>query len=378
MRLTLTRVRFFIVAALAVAGISATVTLLSPSGQSEALDTAEPRSDGLLLISEFREGESTLFLVDPSRPDARQEFSRVPHAEGWELVGSVSPTGDTFAYLVLPPRATDQTLEMALAVQDDDGVRFVSTGFDIGGGLLWSADGESVFLRRSTGGDLPTQWLVEIDIESSVEELRFQAEADFGLYAVAKPEDGTLYVAVINTQGSEFIVLSEEGQAERTVKLSGGVIRDWALSPDGSKVAFTEQRGLKLDVRVVGLFSDRTTLAAADDLNGSLAGAPAGGSAAPAWHPDGSLSVGTFGESGGGAVRLAAGGESVIDWEPGEGFILPVAWSEDGAHLALRAFSGSGPGAVGQESAAVMGPGGHIATIHGEFVTVLGWWYGSD
>lgn len=379
MRLTLTRVRALVIAALALSAISAAITLLSASGASQASETAAPRSDGLVLISEFREGESTLFLLDPARPETRQEFSRVPHAEGWELVGSVSPRGDTFAYLVLPPRGTDPTLEMTLAVRDEDGVRFISSGFDIGGGLLWSADGDSVFLRRSRSGDVPAQWLVEVDVVSGVEQSRFQGETDFGLYPVANPLDGPLYIAVINTQGSELLVVSDEGRTERAVKLSRGVTRDWTLSPDGSKVAFTEQRGLSLDVRVVALISDHATLAATDDLSAGLGGVVGGsGSAAPTWHPDGSLSVGTFGAGAGSAVRLVAGRGHIIDGQLSAGFLLPVAWSEDGQHLTLRAFSGSGPGAVGAEQAAVMGPDGRVETIDGGFVSVLGWWYGPD
>ena len=379
MSLTMTRLHLLVAVAATVAAIAAAGTLSNAIGQSEALDTALPRSDGQLLVSEFTEDESTLFLVDPTHPAVRQELWRVRHAPGWELVGAVSPSGDAFAYLVLPPGATDPAREMVLILHTENGARFLSSGFDIGGGLLWSRGGESLFLRRSRGNDQPVQRVVQIDVSTGLETLRFQGQDSLGVYPVAKPPEGPLHIAVISPSGSVLMAINDSGRVQRTLKLSGSATRDWALSPDGSQLAFTEQRGLQLNVRVVSLASSQPTLAAAAYLNDGLGNAQAsGGSAAPAWHPDGSLSVGTFQRAASGVIHVAAAHASTLGGQPGNGFVLPLAWSEDGSHLALRTFSGSGPGAVGEEKAAVMGPGGGVHSIEGRFVSVLGWWYGSN
>lgn len=377
--LTMTRLPLLVAIAAAVAVITAAGTLINATGQSEALDTAAPRSDGRLLVSEFGEAESTLFLVDPRHPAVRQELWRVQHAPGWELVGAVSPNGDAFAYLVLPVGARDPAREMALILRTANEARFLSFGFDIGGGLVWSRDGKSVFLRRAGEDDRSAQQVVQIDVGTGLERLRFQGRDSLGVYPVAKPPEGPLYIAVIDPSGSALMAIDDDGRVRRTLQLSGGITRDWTLSPDGSQLAFTEQRGLQLDVRVVPLAGTQPTLVTAAYRNDGFGAAQASdGSAAPVWHPDGSLSVGAFQSVASGAIHVAAARAPTLDGRPRDGFVLPVAWSEDGTHLALRAFSGSGPGAVGEEEAAVMGPDGRLHSIEGQFVSVFGWWYGAD
>ena len=371
--------RLLLLLAIAATVVAAAGALTNAIGQSQALDRAVPRSDGRLLVSEFGEHESTLFLVDPRYPAARQELGRVRHAPGWELVGAVSPRGDAFAYLVLPPGAGDPAREMALILRTESEARFLASGFDIGGGVLWSRDGESLFLRRSGEDDRPAQRIVQIDAGTGLETPRFQGRGSLGVYPVAKPPAGPLYIALIDPSGSALLAIGDDGRVQRTLKLSGSATRDWTLSPDGSQLAYTEQRGLQLNVRVAALASDPPTLASAAYRDDGLGEAQAsGGSAAPVWHPDGSLSVGTFQHAAGGALHVAAARAPALDGQSRDGFALPVAWSEDGAHLALRAFSGSGPGAVGEEEAAVMGPDGRLHAIEGRFVSVFGWWYGTD
>ena len=379
MPLPMTRLLLLVAIAATVVAMAAAGALTNATGQSQALDRAVPRSDGRLLVSEFGEHASTLFLVDPRYPAARQEFGRVPHAPGWELVGAVSPRGDAFAYLVLPPGAGDPAREMALILRTESEARFLASGFDIGGGLLWSRDGGSLFLRRSGEDDRPAQRIVQIDAGTGLETPRFQGRGSLGVYPVAKPPAGPLYIALIDPSGSALLAIGDDGRVQRTLKLSGSATRDWTLSPDGSQLAYTEQRGLQLTVRVTALASDPPTLASAAYRDDGLGEAQAsGGSAAPVWHPDGSLSVGTFQHAASGALHVAAARAPALDGQPRDGFALPVAWSEDGAHLALRAFSGSGPGAVGEEKTAVMGPDGRLHAIEGRFVSVFGWWYGTD
>ena len=96
------------------------------------------------------------------------------------------------------------------------------------------------------------------------------------------------------------------------------------------------------------------------------------GTAAPVWSPDGALSVGVFQTpvSSGDQIRVASVGA-------GAGFALPLAWSADGAHLAVRAFDGDGPGSSTRESVGIVGSEGALVTLPGGHRQVLGWWNGA-
>ena len=77
-------------------------------------------------------------------------------------------------------------------------------------------------------------------------------------HPVAMTND-TLWVATLQSSGTAIaeVQLTESGPVTvERVKLSDGVTRDWTLSPDGSRLAFTEQDGLDLRVRVVPLHDD--------------------------------------------------------------------------------------------------------------------------
>ena len=77
-------------------------------------------------------------------------------------------------------------------------------------------------------------------------------------HPVAMAND-TLWVATLQSSGTAIaeVQLTESGPVTvERLKLSDGVTRDWTLSPDGSRLAFTEQHGLDLRVRVVPLRDD--------------------------------------------------------------------------------------------------------------------------
>ena len=76
-------------------------------------------------------------------------------------------------------------------------------------------------------------------------------------------------------------------------------------------------------------------------------------------------------------LRVQAGGQAQTAALPPRGFALPAAWSPDGRSLAVRAFSGAGPGAVGDESAGILGADGALRLIPGALLRVVGWWSGA-
>ncbi len=376
MRLTVTRARSIGAAGLLTAAAVTAVLLASPWDDRGARAGSTGPDRGALLISEFHPNASNLYLIDPSDLASRAPYLDVPHATGWEIIGALAPDGTRFAYLVLPPGTYDPSTQAQLALRDHNGLRVLADRLDLGGGLVWSADGSALYARR-TAADGVHQSLIEVDAEHGETRTRFEGGESLSLYAVGRPADGPLYVVVIGSNGSKLVALDGSGRPARSLSLSSGVTRDWALSADGAHLAFTEQQGLQLHVRVVSLRDDTPTLSVAS----AIAAAPTAGSgsAAPLWHPDGSLSVGTFGAKDSSSVlRVQAAGAAEVDVRPASGFALPVAWSADGRRLALRAFTGRGPGDVGQERAALIGPDGQLHTIEGEFIRVLGWWYGGD
>ncbi len=181
-----------------------------------------------------------------------------------------------------------------------------------------------------------------------------------------------------------FAILKQVRMLKDLVKKPAIVFGDWNMSPDGDHLAYTEQSGLAMQVRVVSLTefepafpalraataSGQTLLEADAVLNDTPATV---GTASPIWAPDGSLSVGAFQTRapGDGELRTASSGG---DTTATAGFALPLAWSSDGAHLAIRAFEGSGPGRSTAETAAIVGPSGESRTVDGSHILVLGWW----
>lgn len=370
----ITRGRFLILVGVLIAIFLLVLGVVLPPNRSSA--RAAP-TGAALLITEFAPESSTLSLVGPTDPRIRTPLLQVPHAFGWEIEGQVDPSGRRLAYLVLPPDRADPLTEAVLTVTDGARSRVLARGLDLSGGLRWSGDGDSIIVRRvrpSVLGSVAYS-VVEIDAGSGEERTRIDRSGALALYPVGRPSDGPLYAVVIGAEGSNLI--SAEGT--EPIHLSDTGTRDWALSPDGGALAFTEQRGLNLQVQVVSLRGDQAAISAAQTLSQSSPGGAGGGSASPVWRPDGSLSVGTFGGAEASpALRLQANGETQVDVQPRAGFTLPIAWSPDGQLVAVRAFSGRGPGEVGVENGAVVGPDGAPRLIPGEFVRVLGWWNGGS
>ena len=376
MRLPITRGRLLIFAGVLIAIFLLVLGLVLPPNRSSV--RAAP-AGAALLITEFTPESSTLSLVGPTDPRNRTPLLQVPHAFGWEIEGQVDPSGRRLAYLVLPPDRADPLTEAVLTVTDGASSRVLARDLDLTGGLRWSGDGDSIVVRRVhlSGPRSGAYSVVEIDAGSGEERARIDRSGALALYPVGRPSEGPLYAVVIGAEGSDLI--SDDSSNGPSLHLSDTGTRDWALSPDGGALAFTEQRGLDLQVQVVSLRGDQAAVAAAETLSLSSPGGAGAGSASPVWRPDGSLSVGTFGGAEASpALRLQANGETQVDVQPRAGFTLPIAWSPDGQMVAVRAFSGRGPGEVGVENGAVVGPDGAPRLIPGEFVRVLGWWNGGS
>ena len=361
MRVSFSRARLLAAAAILLVVVALVLGLVLPpdstSGSPNALSADSPQ----LVVSEYSDEESTLWLVDPADTTIRQPLFPIAHAPGWAIEGAVSPGGDRLALLVVPPDGHDPHRDTRLLISDGGPPRVLAEGLDLRGGVVWAADGSDVFARRVTDRETTAFALVAIDAADGAERTLLERGDGAAIYPVGRPLGGPVFAVSVGAGGSQLVQVAAN---VTHVQLSSVVTRDWTLSPDGDELAFTEQRGAALRVMAARLDAAPSLRVAQATRTDEM-----GGSAAPAWRPDGRLSVGRFEDTA--AVRSAAAAVA----SDSAGFTLPLAWSADGAYLALRSFAGRGPGAPGRELAAVRGPSGEVQTITGDRVEILGWWH---
>lgn len=373
MRFTLTRARIALLVLVLFTIVALILGVVVPPSSSRAGATGAAPT---LLISEFSETSSTIWRVPAVNPANRTRLTQVQHAAGWALAGAVAPDGRRLAYLVLPPTADDPRTEAQLVVTDGSQSAMRATGLDLTAGVIWSEDSTAIFARRVS---LPVNGrtvftLVEVPAgDGAALDLLIRDDV-FSLLPVGRTPGGPTYAVALTAQGSVLLALDGSSQA-RSTQLAAGVTRDWRLSPDGTTLAFTQQDGLSLHVRVQALTGTSPGASRPATLGTAQT---TGGSAAPAWHPDGSLSVGRFGAGEAAALRVRANGDTSVDATPATGFLLPVAWAPAGDYLAVRAFTGSGPGDVGTEQTLVQAAGGERLPVPGTYVRLLGWWHGGS
>lgn len=365
MCVSLSRARLIVAAAILLAVAALVLGLVLPpertSGSRNALSAGDPQ----LLISAYEEEESTLWLVDPDDPNLRQPLFPVPHAPGWAIEGAVSPGGDRVALLVVPADGGDPDFDAQLLISEGGAPRPLAEGLDLRGGVVWTADGAELLTRRRLDPERPAFALVAIDAAIGGERTLHEQHDGAALYPIGRPIGGPVYAVVVGAGGSDLLRLGAETASER---LSRTVTRDWTLSPDGRELAFTEQRGLALRVMVARLDdAESIRVAQATPVGGDA------GSAAPAWSPNGELSVGRFRDLAAARPAVASGEQPPASW-----FSLPLGWSADGAHLAMRSFDGTGPGAPGRETLTVRGPSGPPLPIGDTSLRFLGWWHDAD
>ena len=382
MPIQVTRPRLIVAVAfvlIALAFLLGVVAAPPPAEVGAAVRQSGPPSGPSLLVSEFSDSRSQLWLIDPQDPNERDAFLAVNHAPGWALSGAVSPDGATLAYVVLRPGRRDAETEASLWRSDGGAPVLLVDGVDLGGGVVWSADGASILVRRTTVAEDGRRAfaVVEVDLATGRAVTHPVEGAAAAVHVVGRAGDGSLLVELTTRSGSR---LSNLGDPEDKARLlSNDLTRDWRLSPDGAQLAFTEQAGLTMAVRVIALDPSLTSaglpaMRAATAAGQALLdeGNVGVGTAAPVWSPDGALSVGVFQTpvSSGDEIRVASVGS-------GAGFALPLAWSADGAHLAVRAFDGGGPGSSTRESVGIVGSDGALVTLPGGHMQVLGWWNGA-
>ncbi len=337
------------------------------AGLRALLQTAGP----LIVYSEFGEESDTLWAADPDNPAERTGIARVRHARGYGISPSLSPDGARIAYTVLPaqtaqPDAAPSAELWVLDTKTGDAAR-LAEGVDLVSTPVWSAEADALVVRRSGAGEL-----LRIDLSGEASAI---ASLDAGLYAIGfSPDGASLYYAALSPSGTDLFraAAAASSAPERVAHLSDGVARDWHLSPDGTRLAYLAQDAeVGFVAQVLDLATGRTeaplAVAGAAQFN-------------PVWETSGALTVGSLG-TGGAPLRLSVDGgpqaaSARLPAPPGgaPGFDVPLAWSPDGAHLAVRRFQGPSTSDPGQSRVEVLGADGErraVSTLSD--VIVLGW-----
>ncbi len=325
-------------------------------GSGSLFESSSGEVSPVFLASEYHDTYTTLWLANAHDPDKRSRLADIPHAPGWDIEASVNPIQPAVAVLAIPPGGWDPASHASLLVISKDGVRHLATNLELRGGLLWSDDGRHLVAQRAG-------IVLVLDASSGTVVADWKPTRTHSAHPVAMTND-TLWVATLQSSGTAIaeVQLTESGPVTvERLKLSDGVTRDWTLSPDGSRLAFTEQHGLDLRVRVVPLHDDDVPHLVSSRW--SVAERPSSGSwddvgpsGSPVWRPDGRLDFGTWDEAASEA-----------------GFTLPIAWDQRGEWLALRSLDGSGPGKVTGERLAFRGPDGSLVQAS-DGLSFVGWW----
>jgi hypothetical protein len=319
-----------------------------------------------VVYAEFGLTADSVYRANAARPSERTRLHVIPHAREFGIVAATSPDGGAFAYTALPAGtlapAPDTPAELWLAPLEDGAPRKLAGGFDLRVRPVWSPDGGTIIARRSASDDAAYD-LVGVDARTGAEVvLARSASAPFP--AGFSPAGDALYYATIDSAGSELHRVDLAGLASSQVaRLSDGLTRDWALSPDSSRLAY-----LSLLPQGAGRFASRVQVL--DLASGAIAPSVDGGDEfGPSWTPAGALTLGRL-ESGKGALVVDG-----VSSAPADGFDVPLAWSRSGSNLAIRVFDGVSLTAPGTASLVTLGADGKRHTIANGEVTFIGWTY---
>ena len=308
------------------------------------------------VASEYHDTLTTLWLVsadDPDRP--RLRLADVPHASGWDIEASVAPQAGVVAVLAIPPGGWNPASHAALLLIDDSTTRPIAAGLDLRGGVVWSDDGRHLIVRRAGAISV---------VAGSGREVGSWSPVEVGSAHPIAMRGDTLWVALVRSDGT-FVVnltLGDDGLSSRGERwISNEATREWTLSPNGARLAFTEQRGVELSVRVAPLservdlwVSNHWTIGELKGATGQTQPAQIASSASPVWRPDGTLDVGRWTDTT-------------------EQFTLPVGRDPSGRWLALRSLAGSGPGDVTAERLVLRGPDDTLRETR-DGIKFVGWW----
>jgi Tol biopolymer transport system component len=317
---------------------------------------------------EFGRTVDTLVLVDPHSSQRLRSLT-LEHAPEYGVVPGLSPDGRRVAYNLLPPETRvpgpDAPAQLWVADIASAEARLAASDVDLLVAPLWSPDGGGLVFRRSSAGEGPHELLLAGTAAGSERSL---IASDAALFPIAfSPDGGALYFAALTEYGSTLYRLSAAGgPPDAMAQLSSGLTRDWALSPDGSRLAYLE---MTLEGR------DASSRAFVLDLKTgerTPAGQPGANAFNPRWDAAGRLYVGQLAGSIPGGIAVTGPGSQTSLTPPDRGFDVPLAVHPE-AGAAVTSFDAPSVLNPGRATLVVIGADGARHPITSREVTFLGW-----
>lgn len=313
----------FILAALGVAAAIAAWAVSSSSPVSTDGVTAPAIPAELIRSVAYLEPDPAArvdrLLVRPAAPGGKpRELAVFPYTfTGLHARAAASPTGDQVAVLWVDGRRGSAA---SLALVGLDGtVRPVDGNFEYLSPLAWTADGGRLAVLAS--GEPGVLRVLEVDTATRDVAERASFTAAFQVAPLGYSLDGgRLFVVVIDQSGSNLWAVRGSG-LERVAELSPGRTRDWALSPDGSRVAFIDV--LSASSRT---YVGKTLVIATGAVTALQSGRNQVGAT---WQPGNPVPV--FGGPGG-SLRLE-------DPSPDAAWVVPHAYAPLGDYLVVSTVS---------------------------------------
>lgn len=321
-----------------------------------------------LLASAYEPTRSRLVLIDPENLNAAPiELAVINHADGWDLEGVVAPSGAAAAVLAVPPGRSRPREDAALWLVDARGKRLLAENLDLYAGLAFTDDGARIAVAHNhqTGSRLNV-----LDTRDGALLAAYQPDQPLALYPLEIRGDH-LWAAALEPDGWALwrLAIDVEGVITREQRwpLGRDSMRRWTLSPDADAVAMEVRSGTEFWVAVHQLterdaapgvsetqdWQRRNLHPLTPRVEGPTRRIPA--AAAPAWRPDGELTVGR--------------------WN-GDGFTLPIAWDRNGRWLAVAAYDGDGPANPGSAWTGLVRADRGLERIENADIYALGWWRG--
>jgi Tol biopolymer transport system component len=345
---------------------------------SFALETRAPTntpaagtaSGGSVAYFEFGLTADTLWLASAADPSSRKAVFTAPHAREFGVIPSISPTGRHVVYAALPPSTAapgpDTPAELWYApLTAGAEPRLVATGVDLLVEPVWSPDAKRIVYRRS---DATSYSLIEMPADGGAERILVMTSSDDALFPIGFSADGaTFYHVALNSAGSRLFALeTASGTVTTVAQISDGLTRDWALSPDGSQIAYLALTTSPEAISSRAYSIDLATAAIEPltDLGVSAFG--------PVWDREGTLVVGTLTPGGEGSFVQVRDGKTSQVLGPEGGFDVPLAYLPGGAYL-VRAFEGASASAPGRASLTLIDSDGARHVLSTSDVTFVGW-----
>jgi Tol biopolymer transport system component len=343
-----------------------------------------------LLISEFGDTTDMIVAVDPDdAASGRTQIATIDHAPGYGVFPVLSPDGQAIAYTALAPdepRPAPDVPAHAAIIDVGGDVTPLADDVDLLVPPVWSPDSASIVVRKNTAapadddsGGAGSFDLLLLGRDGSRTTLSsWQSASVFPIAFV--PDGSKLYFATLNNDGTNLYSVGADGTGETNIAhLSDQIARDWKLSPDGAKLAYSVA-GSGQTPAVVAMTFDFATGTAGEAVApaGLEAGPPGAGTARgefnPEWRNDGALAIASLKLDGGSdALALDASGTASNLATNGEGIDLPLGWSPDGETLVVRALDGRTPFDASTSHVELLRDGGRVRVSDSADILIVGW-----